>query len=121
MIFDEQKVRASLRTAWSLDTAVQWTKENPALGQCNVTAAVVFDLFGGEVLRTELAGIWHYYNRIDGQRFDLTDSQFTEPGALFDAPKQYQDEVSSVRAAMTGIPQREFDELKRALIRNLSD
>ncbi len=117
--FNEHKVRKALQKAWSLDTAVQWTKENPASGQCNVTAAVICDVFAGEVLRTKLPGVWHYYNRIDGDRYDLTDCQFAAPGALFDAPSPYQDEMSSVDAAMNGIPRREYDSLKQALLREL--
>ncbi|WP_299747371.1 hypothetical protein [uncultured Tateyamaria sp.] len=115
MTFDEQTVRSALHGAWSLKTAVQWQADNPALGQCNVTAAVICDMFGGEVLRTRLPGVWHYYNRINDERYDLTDSQFKAPGALFDAPDAYADEVSSVSAAMTGIPQREYDALKHAV------
>lgn len=119
MQFDENRVREALAKAWSLETAVQWTEENPASGQCNVTAAVIFDLFGGEILRTHLPEVWHYYNRIDGKRYDLTDSQFTAPGARFDAPESYDDEASSRDAAMQGIPQREYDALKAALIGRL--
>lgn len=119
MEFDADKLRAVLPKAWSLETAVQWTAENPALGQCNVTAAVICDMFGGEVLRTQLPGVWHYYNRIDGVRHDLSDSQFTGPGAVFSYPDVYEDDVSSVAAAMEGIPQREYDTLRDALIREL--
>ncbi len=114
--FDNTRVRRALRAAWSRETAKQWSAENPANGQCNVTAAVICDLFGGTVLRTELAGVWHYYNRIDGQRHDLTDSQFTDPGARFAAPEAYDDAPSSVAEAMQGIPQREYDTLKSALV-----
>lgn len=113
--FDEQMIRAALYRAWSRETAVQWTPENPASGQCNVTAAVIHDLFGGDILRTPIDDIWHYYNRIDGRRIDLTDSQFTAPGARFARPDVYGDEVTSKAAAMTNIPQREYDALMSAL------
>ena len=115
MKFDEARVRAALLKAWSLDTAVQWTVENPASGQCNVTAAVIHDIFGGEILRTRLPGVWHYYNRIDGVRFDLTDSQFSAPGALFAAPEAYSDNITDRASAKTNIPQREYDALSNAL------
>jgi len=118
--FDEPTVRDALKKAWSLETAVQWTAENPALGQCNVTAAVVHDLFGGDVLRTRYPTFWHYYNRIDGTVVDLTDGQFTWPGALFEAPSSYDDELSDQTSAMDGIPQREFATLKAALLEQLS-
>ena len=39
MNFDEAQVRDALEKAWSLETAKQWSPENPANGQCNVTAA----------------------------------------------------------------------------------
>lgn len=57
----------------------QWLADNPARGQCNVTALVVHDMFGGEILKAEAPDGWHFYNRIEGQRRDLTASQFEQP------------------------------------------
>ena len=120
MVFDEERIRAALEKAWSLDTAKQWSKENPANGQCNVTSAVICDLYGGEVLRTRYPTFWHYYNRIDGMRCDLTDSQFVRPDARFAAPDGYDDELSDRDMAMEGISQREYEALKKALLKELS-
>lgn len=117
--FDETSVRSALAKAWSKETAVQWTADNPASGQCNVTAAVIYDLYGGEILRTWIPSVWHYYNRIDGQRLDLTDSQFTAPGALFEAPQTYDDMPTTKEAAMENIPLREYETLKAALLEHL--
>lgn len=119
MQFEEAKLRTALKSAWSRDTAVQWTPENPANGQCNVTAAVVHALFGGDILRTWLSGVWHYYNRIDGKRYDLTECQFTAPGARFPAPQTYDDQAATMAQAMAGIPQREYDTLKNRLLEAL--
>ncbi|WP_426609693.1 YunG family protein [Bradyrhizobium sp. McL0616] len=38
MNFDPDDVQNALRKAWSLSTASQWTANNPAAGQCNVTS-----------------------------------------------------------------------------------
>lgn len=38
MGFDPDDVQSALRKAWSLSTASQWTADNPAARQCNVTA-----------------------------------------------------------------------------------
>jgi hypothetical protein len=65
-----------LKSAWSLESSPSWTKENPAKGQCSVTALVVQDLFGGEIFTTKTKGGTHFYNFIDGTRYDLTISQF---------------------------------------------
>lgn len=54
-----------------------WTKDNPTLGQCSITAFLIQDIFGGMVygiLRD--GGNYHCYNVIDGQIFDLTSEQF---------------------------------------------
>lgn len=68
MSFDPYEVQSALRKAWSLQTASQWTPDNPAAGQCNVTALLIHDLFGGDLLKTPLPAGDHFYNRIGGVR-----------------------------------------------------
>lgn len=68
-----------LREAWSTETGRQWRSDNPAAGQCSVTALVVQDELGGEILKTDVNGAWHFYNQIDGRRVDFTVSQFDSP------------------------------------------
>jgi len=84
MSFDPDEVQSALRKAWSLATASQWTASNPAAGQCNITSLLVHELFGGELLRTPLPAGDHFYNRIKGQRYDFTASQFDQPIAYKD-------------------------------------
>jgi len=86
MTFDPDEVQRTLRKSWSLATAVQWTAENPAAGQCNVTALLVHELFGGDLLKTPLPAGDHFYNRIGGRRYDFTASQFSQPIAYTDMP-----------------------------------
>ena len=86
MSFDPAEIQSALRKAWSLSTAGQWTPNNPAAGQCNVTALLIHELFGGDLLKTPLPAGDHFYNRIKGQRYDFTDSQFDRPIAYMDFP-----------------------------------
>jgi len=46
----------------------------------------VQDHFGGDILATKTVGGTHFYNRIDGTRWDLTVSQFAEPIPFDDIP-----------------------------------
>ncbi|MEM9473597.1 MAG: hypothetical protein AAGA00_16705 [Pseudomonadota bacterium] len=112
--FDETEMRAALLESWSLQTAKQWTQETPAAGQCNVTAVVVHDLFGGDILKTDLPGydVDHFYNRIDGVVVDLTDGQFS-------APVTYDDEPASREEAMQCVLASEYDTLRAALLARL--
>ena len=45
-----------LRASWSTETGGKWLSENPARGQCSVTALVVQDVLGGEILKTDVGG-----------------------------------------------------------------
>lgn len=69
----------AIRAAWSAETsfADDWDPEHPSVGQCAVTALVIQDFFGGDLLRSEVGGVSHYWNRLpDGSEVDLTRDQF---------------------------------------------
>lgn len=79
-----KRVFTALEQSWSLESSTRWTKANPALGQCGVTALVVQDYLGGEIAKTwvvkpDNVKLWHYYNFIDNEPIDFTISQFDEP------------------------------------------
>ena len=94
------------QSAWSTETSSKWRSDNPACGQCSVTALVVQDLVGGHILKTSVEGQWHFYNSVDGQRFDLTDTQF-------ERPIEYQDLPSSRREALEDTSTNQYEILKR--------
>lgn len=76
----EELVRA-LVACWCPETTNEWDPENPAWGQCAVTALVVQDYLGGEILRVQASGPgfnWgHYFNRLpSGLMVDFTHRQF---------------------------------------------
>ncbi len=80
-------LRPVVRDAWGPDTCdpvdlADWRPDNPARGQCGVTALVVQDLLGGDLMLGEVyengsrRGC-HYWNRLpDGTEVDLTRDQF---------------------------------------------
>ena len=94
-----------LQRSWSTETGSGWQPDNPASGQCGVTALVVQDKFGGEILKTDVNGAWHFYNRIDGKRVDFTMSQF-------DSPIGYDDVPSDRDEALGDCSQQQYELLK---------
>jgi hypothetical protein len=76
----DRGLEAALRTSWSVHTSSEpgdWGPENPARGQCAVTALVVQDHLGGHLLRADTSKGSHYWNRLpDGTEVDLTREQF---------------------------------------------
>jgi len=80
------ELQEALQKSWCKETAYDagdWSKENPAIGQCAVTALIVNDYFGGEIVWAEAVQpdgrkISHYFNLIDGKEVDITRTQFPE-------------------------------------------
>jgi len=105
---DPAALRDALETAWSIDSSTRWTKDVPARGQCGVTALVVQDLFGGDILKTPTAQGTHFYNRVGGHRVDLTASQF-------DAPVAYEDRPASRAEALADTSPAQYDALRSRL------
>jgi SAM-dependent methyltransferase len=68
-----------LQQSWSAETSSKWQCDNPAAGQCAVTALVVQEMLGGDILKTNIDGAWHFYNRLGGRRVDFTTGQFVSP------------------------------------------
>ncbi|MFB8276951.1 YunG family protein [Nocardia colli] len=82
----------ALHVVWSADTgaAPDWTASNRSKGQCAVTACVVQDYFGGDILHTTATlpngdHVSHYFNVVDGDVVDLTREQFPT-GTSFSEP-----------------------------------
>jgi hypothetical protein len=102
--FDPTRVLSVLRGCWSSETSALWMPDNPARGQCNVTALVLHEHFGGELLKTRVGAEWHFYNRTDGHVYDLTASQFS-------APLEYGDEPATRDEALVGTPREQYGRL----------
>ena len=77
-----------LLSSWSIDTCSErfrplWSEENPTAGQCTITAALVHEFFGGEVLHLPLPeGGFHSFNRLNGIIIDLACEQFGKDALL---------------------------------------
>ena len=77
---DISQLQNILNHSWCAETAYgEWRNNVPSLNQCAVTALIVQDHFGGDLLRCPMTnGDRHYYNRLpDGTEVDLTQDQFS--------------------------------------------
>ena len=97
-----ERIEAALRASWSDETCDPvdrpWSPANPAKGQCGVTALVVHDLLGGDLVVAEVLHADgtrqgdHTWNRLpDGTEVDLTAEQFragevVQPGRVVERP-----------------------------------
>jgi hypothetical protein len=114
-------VERAVRASWSAETCDpadmpadmdEWRPDNPARGQCGVTAFVVQDLFGGDLVLGEVHVDGrkvenHYWNRFGhGLDVDLTREQFRSEQVVVggevvirppDAPRRCREEYELLR------------------------
>ncbi|WP_434085619.1 YunG family protein [Nocardia sputorum] len=99
-----ETLASALYESWAEDTssARDWTEGDRAKGQCAVTACVVQDYLGGDILNTVALlpnnkTVSHYFNIVDGRAIDLTRGQFPE-GTTFTKPTAKPGRYDSTRA-----------------------
>jgi len=69
----------AIRDSWGADTSyfTDWHESSPSYGQCAVTALVVQDYLGGNIMKKKVNGGSHYLNELpDGTLLDPTMSQY---------------------------------------------
>jgi len=79
----------AISRVWSGDTSCDTYSGSPlihALMNCGLTSLFGQVHFGGEILSTKTLGGTHFYNLVDGKKWDLTVSQFAEPVPYDDTP-----------------------------------
>ena len=84
---------AKLTSAWGKDTCHpayvnKWTEQNPAAGQCLVTALAVQDEYGGDIYDCKVGRSRHFYNVVNDEIVDLTFNQFPEGSEIKDKRKR---------------------------------
>lgn len=78
------KFKKALCKSWAKDTAYHkdapsWSSDNPALGQCAISALLFNEYFGGRIYSgISETGIVHYWNKKFGIKIDLTKQQFNK-------------------------------------------
>ena len=112
-IFKVNEIMDALSKSWSLESSSKWSENNPAKGQCGVTTLVVNDLLGGEIYKTKLPGGWHFYNIINGNRYDFTASQFTDEIIYMDLPSDREEAYEDTNG-------NQYNHLKQNMLINLN-
>ncbi len=98
-----------MRRCWSHESSAQWTPDHPARGQCCVTTLLIQELFGGEIQKTMVDDQRHFYNRIDGARYDFSADQFEHLPEYLDLP-------SSREEALSDTTQDQYEALWRRVV-----
>ena len=81
-----------------------------------MTALVVQDRFGGELLKTPVDGRWHFYNRVGGFRYDFTAEQFRTPPEYLDVIACREEAFADTVEGQYSYLSRKFDEAAKVFL-----
>jgi len=84
-MIDESRLELALKNSWTKESSsdpFKWSSNNPAWGQCAVTALVVNDYLGGNIVWANVVlpdgkELSHYFNNINCKEKDFTRVQFS--------------------------------------------
>lgn len=92
----------ALQKSWSLESSTLWSEETPTAGQCGVTALVANDILNALIVKTRFGLTWHFYNLIDGKRYDFTKAQFEYPIVYDDIPASREEALADTNDQQYG-------------------
>jgi hypothetical protein len=82
-------IQEALKQTWAWENNLSTPINSSAKGQDKEVSLLIHDIFGAEILKTHEKKGWHFYNRIDGERMDFSNSEAEkqpEDGLFEDIP-----------------------------------
>lgn len=114
---DKSNLKTIITESWTKETSYDpknWTPENPAWGQCAITALVVQDYLGGEILYCRHNH--HYWNRLQNQEeIDFTRIQFLAGTTICLDEIKPRDYLLNSEAAIKATTPQRYELLKRSV------
>lgn len=114
------RLKKNLNDVWTEDTCFPglWNENKICMGQCEPTACVVQDLFGGDIYKIVgdnsigSKGV-HLFNIIEGNVVDLTAAQFDNPVAYEKGKKMEGSALRQLRTHRRYNRKQRYEILKR--------
>jgi hypothetical protein len=77
-MFERIFLKEALKNTWALEIDPGSIAHKPSDSQGSVTSLLIYNIFGGEILKTPEKKNRHFYNRINGERLDFTRSDLNK-------------------------------------------
>lgn len=68
-------VREALNRSREIGLISETITDKPVDDEDSLISLLIHDIFGGEILKTHRNNGWHFYNRVDGLRIDISGSE----------------------------------------------
>jgi len=71
-MFNRKIVQKALKRTWESVDCSACSAKKSAIDKSSMTSQLIYDVFGGKILKICKKKNWHFYNRIDGEPVDFT-------------------------------------------------
>jgi hypothetical protein len=71
-MFYKKITQKALSQLKSIDPFVGLDEAKTSVVQSSLISRLIYDIFGGDIMKTRLEKEWHFYNRINGERLDFS-------------------------------------------------
>jgi hypothetical protein len=110
-------IKKALMRTWRMEKRNRAAPAKVSDSRSSVTSRLVYDILGGEILKTHLKKGWYFYNRIDGQRLDFNDS---ETGSI-PTDIRFEDIPSSPDETLNYFPEEDYSSLFIRFVRTFEE
>jgi hypothetical protein len=70
-MFNKIVVQEALKQSWAQENSLGLTPLITENVKDTINSLLLYDIFGGEILKTPKKNGWHFYNRLDGELIDF--------------------------------------------------
>jgi hypothetical protein len=104
-MINKKIVYEALNRSLASESSHNSPRKNQTSTQDSLISLLIFDIFGGEILKTHSKKDWHFYNRIDGERVDFA---LTNDPSVTDQNKEFEDIPSSPDEPLGYVDQTDY-------------
>jgi hypothetical protein len=116
-MFNRRVIQTALKRTLRLDNNPLFIPDNHADNKSSVISGLIYDIWGGEILKTHNKRGWHFYNRINGERIDFTTSEMDK----FSQNYHFEDIPSSTEEIHNYFEQEQYSPFFMRFIREFEE
>lgn len=112
-MFNRMIVNKALKRSMVTDKNRREAPGDPADGRDIEVSMLIHDIFGAEILKTPRKRGWHFYNRINGKRVDLSGSETNRSSGI----KKFEDIPSASDETIKYFAQEDYSAFYMRFVR----
>jgi hypothetical protein len=113
-MINKRIVYEALNRSLASESGHKFPIRNQVSSQDSLISLLIFDIFGGEILKTHAKKRWHFYNRVEGERVDFA---LTNDSSFAESDNKFEDIPSSPEEPLDYLDQADYSNFLMKFVR----